>query len=70
MSRKLHQPISEEAKNQLRFIKNLVGEFIQKIDTNKWQKVLIMGDHNPPYLNKKDRNFYSDKMVPYILIYK
>jgi hypothetical protein len=63
-------PISEEAKNQLKFIKNLVGEFIQKIDTNKWQKVLIMGDHNPPYLNKKDRNFYSDKMVPYILIYK
>jgi hypothetical protein len=63
-------PLSEEAKNQLKYIKNLLTIILQNLDTNKWQKVLIMGDHNPPYLNKNDRNFYSGKMVPYVLIYK
>jgi hypothetical protein len=62
--------LSEEAKNQLIYIKNLLTIILQNLDTNKWQKVLIMGDHNPPYLNKNDRNFYSGKMVPYVLIYK
>ena len=62
--------LSEEAKNQLKYIKNLITVIIQNLDTNKWQKVLIMGDHNPPYLNKNDRNFYSGNKVPYVLIYK
>jgi hypothetical protein len=62
--------LSEEAKNQLIYIKNLLTIILQNLDTNKWQKVLIMGNHNPPYLNKNDRNFYSGKMVPYVLIYK
>ena len=63
-------PISEEAKNQLKYIKNLLTEIIDNVDSSKWNKILIIGDHNPPYLNKIDRNYYSDKMIPYVLIYK
>ena len=63
-------PISNEAQNQLKLIKNTVSSFIQKLDTNRWNKIIIMGDHNPPYLDIRDRNYYSFKEVPYILIYK
>jgi len=63
-------PISNEAQNQLRLIKNTVSSFIQKLDTSRWNKIIIMGDHNPPYLDIRDRNYYSFKEVPYILIYK
>ena len=63
-------PISEEAKNQLKYIKNLLTEIINNVDSSKWNKILFIGDHNPPYLNKINRNYYSDKMVPYVLIYK
>jgi len=63
-------PISNEAQNQLKLIKNTVSSFIQKLDTSRWNKIIIMGDHNPPYLDIRDRNYYSFKEVPYILIYK
>ena len=63
-------PISNEAQNQIKLIKNTVSIFIQKLDTNRWNKIIIMGDHNPPYLDIRDRNYYSFKEVPYLLIYK
>jgi hypothetical protein len=63
-------PISNEAQNQLKLIKNTVSSIIQKLDTSRWNKIIIMGDHNPPYLDIRDRNYYSFKEVPYILIYK
>ena len=63
-------PISNEAQNQIKLIKNTVSSFIQKLDTNRWNKIIIMGDHNPPYLDIRDRNYYSFKEVPYLLIYK
>lgn len=62
--------ISYQAKNQLIHIKNLLEYFSQKLEPNKWNKVLIVGDHMPPFLTKKDRNFYIDGRVPYVLMKK
>ena len=62
--------ISDEAQNQLKLIKNTISTFIEKIDSNKWNKIIIIGDHSPPYLDKRDRSYYSKKLVPFVLIYK
>jgi hypothetical protein len=61
--------ISDEAQNQLKLIKNTISTFIEKIDSNKWNKIIIIGDHSPPYLDKRDRSYYSKKLVPFVLIY-
>ncbi len=63
-------PISEEAQNQLKLIKNTISNFIQKLDTNQWNKIILIGDHSPPYLDKRDRGYYSKKLVPFVLLYK
>jgi hypothetical protein len=62
--------ITSQAKNQLIHIKNLLEYFSQKIEPKDWNKILIVGDHAPPFLIKKDRNFYVDGKVPYLLITK
>ncbi|NBV11527.1 MAG: hypothetical protein EBS04_08770 [Chitinophagia bacterium] len=62
--------ITSQAKNQLIHIKNLLEYFSQKIEPKDWNKILIVGDHTPPFLIKKDRNFYVDGKVPYLLITK
>ena len=41
-----------------------------KIEPKDWNKILIVGDHTPPFLIKKDRNFYVDGKAPYLLITK
>ena len=62
--------ITSQAKNQLIHIKNLLEYFSQKIEPKDWNKILIVGDHTPPFLIKKDRNFYVDGKAPYLLITK
>lgn len=62
--------ITSQAKNQLIHIKNLLEYFSQKIEPKDWNQILIVGDHMPPFPTKKDRNFYVDGKVPYLLITK
>ncbi len=63
-------PITNEAKFHLIHIKNLIEYFSQKIEANEWNKILIIGDHTPPFSTLTDRNFYVDGKVPYLLITK
>jgi phosphoglycerol transferase MdoB-like AlkP superfamily enzyme len=51
-------------------IKNLLEYFSQKIDAKEWNKILIVGDHTPPFPTAQERNFYVDGKVPYLLITK
>jgi phosphoglycerol transferase MdoB-like AlkP superfamily enzyme len=62
--------VSEEAKNQLMLIHEQIAFFIQKLAKSKYHRIIIMGDHMPPYLNIRDRNFYSPKLVPYLYLSK
>ncbi len=62
--------ISEEAKNQLLLIYNQLAYFIEKLAKSKFKKIIIMGDHMPPFMNIKDRYFYSSKLVPYLYLSK
>jgi hypothetical protein len=60
--------LSGEAKNQSKRITNFLVYVATHLDSNKFQKLLIVGDHMPPFLDKNDRSFYSDKFVPYCII--
>ena len=62
--------ISDQAKHQLIHIKNLLEYFTQKMDAKDWNKILIVGDHIPPFSTNTDRSFYVDGKVPYLLITK
>ncbi len=66
--RKSSYSLSDEAINQLIRIKEFLGYLAKNLDKSKWSKVLIVGDHMPPYVRKTDRDFYSDEQVPYLLI--
>lgn len=60
--------LSEEANNQIIRIHNLILFYIENSDTNQWSKILIVGDHIPPFTNNSDRSYYSSTKVPYILL--
>jgi hypothetical protein len=60
--------LSEEAKNQSKRIRDLLIHVATNLDPNKFQKLLIVGDHMPPFVKKNDRLFYNDKFVPYCII--
>jgi phosphoglycerol transferase MdoB-like AlkP superfamily enzyme len=60
--------LSEEAKNQSKRITNFLTYVATHLDSNKFKKLLIVGDHMPPFVDKNDRSFYSDKFVPYCII--
>ncbi|MEI7831260.1 MAG: hypothetical protein WCI31_15890 [Prolixibacteraceae bacterium] len=62
------EQLSDECKNQVIRLKNLLGYFANNLDSTKWKKILIVGDHMPPYLSKAERSFYNDKFVPYCLV--
>jgi len=63
-------PISENAKSQLARVQEVISYLVQKADGNKWHKILIVGDHPPPFISPNDRNFYSSQVVPYLLLTK
>jgi hypothetical protein len=62
--------LSEEAKNQSKRISNFLVYVANHFDSNKFQKLIIVGDHMPPFLKKEDRAFYSDQFVPYCIVTK
>ena len=62
--------ISEEAKNQNKRISNLLEHIAKNLNGHKIDKILIIGDHAPPFIDKSDKAFYSNKLVPYLLVYK
>ena len=63
-------PISANAKSQLARVQEILSYLVQKADSNKWNKILVVGDHPPPFLSPGDRNFYSNQVVPYLVLTK
>ncbi len=59
-----------EAKYQLIHIKNFINYVAHNISINKWDKVVIVGDHTPPFYTKQERSFYKVGVVPYMVIRK
>ena len=62
--------LSEEAKNQHKRISNFLFYVASHLDSNKFQNILIVGDHMPPFVKKNDRDFYNNQFVPYFIITK
>ena len=60
--------LSEEAKNQIKRISNFLAYIAINLDPNKFQKLLIVGDHIPPFIKKEDRDFYNNQFVPYLIV--
>ena len=62
--------LSEEAKNQHKRIYNFLFYVASHLDSNKFQSILIVGDHMPPFVKKNDRKFYNTQFVPYCIVTK
>lgn len=62
--------LSEEAKNQNKRIMSFLAYVATHLDPKKFQKILIVGDHMPPFVKKDDRVFYNDQFVPYFIIWR
>jgi phosphoglycerol transferase MdoB-like AlkP superfamily enzyme len=60
--------LSEEAKNQNKRIMSFLAYVATHLDSNKFQKVLIVGDHMPPFVKIEDRAFYNAQFVPYCIL--
>lgn len=60
--------LSDHAKKQNKRILNLLSYLALHIDPEKYQKILIVGDHMPPFEKERDRFFYDDKFVPFLFI--
>ena len=63
-------PISEEAQSQLSHIKNFIVYVAQHLNPNHCDKVIIVGDHLPPFPGLRERRFYKEGKVPYLVIEK
>lgn len=63
-------PISEEAQSQLAHIKNFIVYVSKQLKANQWDKVIIVGDHLPPFPGIRERRFYKKGKVPYLVIEK
>lgn len=59
-----------ELNGQLVRIINFLSHVSNNLDSNKFNKVLIVGDHMPPFNSKASRSQYDSKNVPYCIIYK
>ena len=62
--------LSAEAKNQHKKISNFLIYVASHLDSSKFQSILIVGDHMPPFVKNKDREFYNNKFVPYCIVTK
>lgn len=67
---KFYKNLTPEAVNQMSRIFELLKHFIHNTSKGGWSKILIMGDHMPPFSKKADREFYSDKYIPYFVLSK
>jgi hypothetical protein len=61
------EKLSEEGNSQMIRIQELIFYFIENLNPG-WSKVLIVGDHMPPYTKIADRSFYSQDQVPYVIL--
>ncbi|WP_264898803.1 sulfatase-like hydrolase/transferase [Sediminibacterium sp. TEGAF015] len=59
-----------EANAQMQRIISFLGYVAQELDSTRFQKVLIVGDHMPPFNAKNLRLLYENKYVPYCYVYK
>jgi len=59
-----------EPNDQLTRIINFLSHVANNLDSNKFSKILIMGDHMPPFNSKASRSLYDPNHVPYCLIFK
>ncbi len=59
-----------ELNGQLIRIINFLSHVANNLDSTKFNKVLIVGDHMPPFNSKASRSLYDSKNVPYCIIYK
>lgn len=62
--------LSDEAKNQGKRISIFLEYVASHIESSRFQKIIIVGDHMPPFARKQDRLFYNNKFVPYCIITK
>ena len=60
--------LSDEAKYQYKRISNFLLYVAKNLDRERIQKLLIVGDHMPPFIKEADRSFYSNKYVPFCII--
>lgn len=62
--------LSEEARNQHKRVSNFLVYVAAHLDDKKFQKLLIVGDHMPPFIKNGDRSFYNNNFVPYCIVTK
>jgi hypothetical protein len=62
--------LSNQANGQMRRILELISYFMHTPESDQWSKILIVGDHMPPFTESSDRDFYSDSEVPFVLLHK
>jgi hypothetical protein len=62
--------LSVEAKNQHKKISNFLIHIASHLDSSKFQSILIVGDHMPPFVKKDDRSFYNNQYVPFCIVTK
>ena len=62
--------ISGEAINQLTHIKNFIIYVARHLSIYNWDKIVIVGDHRPPFYTKRERDFYQEGWVPYFILQK
>lgn len=67
---KIENKVSETAKKHLLRIAQIMLYISNDSEKSKWDKILFVGDHPPPFTSPIDRNFYSHKVVPFILLKK
>jgi len=60
----------KELNEQLNRIIIFLTHVANNLDSNKYDKLLIVGDHMPPFNSKSTRLLYNNKFVPYCLVYK
>jgi hypothetical protein len=64
----LDSRLSSEAMNQSQRIIDLLIFFINQSEKGYWSKILIVGDHMPPFSKEFDRHYYSRLEVPYLIL--
>jgi hypothetical protein len=62
--------LSKHGRNHLKRISNFLIYIASHLDSIKFQSIVIVGDHAPPFLKKEDRSFYNNKFVPYLIVTK
>lgn len=61
--------LSPEGDSQWKRIQELISFIARSPQSKQWSKILVMGDHMPPFTNNSDRDFYSSTKVPYFILH-